>query len=73
MSNIVAIDSFTGLMPFGGKDDGHVEVKHSRFYGSKDMPNKDCPDDDQCGQCMDKTALWLPVFGGHSAAVFEAP
>jgi hypothetical protein len=46
MSNIVAIDSFTGLMPFGGKDDGRVEVKHSRFYGSKDMPNKDCPDDD---------------------------
>jgi hypothetical protein len=59
VADIVAIDSGTGLMAFGGKDDGRVEVKTSTFYGSYGMLNKDCPDSEtsNCGQCIPKAGV----------------
>ena len=41
--DIVTIDSYTGLMALGSSN-GRVEVSDSIFYGSQNMPNKDCWD-----------------------------
>lgn len=70
--DIVAIDASTGLMAFSSKS-GLVEVSNSRFYGSQDMPNLDCPRGDNCDQCIDKKGLWIPVFGKHETGVIKAP
>lgn len=66
--DIVTIDSSTGIMALG-PDEGHVEVYDSIFYGSQDMPNKDCPNNDKCGACMNKRGIWTPTFGLHTTVV----
>ena len=71
--NIVTIDSSTGLhaVSTGG---GRVEVEDSVFYGSQDMPNKDCwGDQKQCGNCIKKQGLWIPTFGPFRTDVPKAP
>lgn len=70
--DIVAIDSATGVMALG-LDHGHVEVYDSIFYGSQDMPNRDCPNNNNCGACMNKRGLWIPTFGLHTTHVSKAP
>ena len=70
--DIVAIDASTGLMAFSS-DSGHVEVSNSKFYGSQNMPNLDCPRGDNCDQCIEKKGLWIPVFGKHETGVIKAP
>jgi len=70
--DIVAIDSGIGVMALG-LDHGHVEVYESILYGSHNMPNKDCPNNDNCGSCMNKRGLWIPTFGKHFTSVPKAP
>ena len=60
--DVVAIDSSSGVIALGSGS-GHVEVSDTMFYGSQDMPNKDCPHNNHCGQCIGKRGLWIPTFG----------
>ena len=70
--SIVAIDSSTGLMAFG-YESGHVEVSDALFYGGHNMPNKDCPNNDNCDQCIPKRGLMIPTFAVHATEVIKAP
>ena len=37
------------------------------------MPNKDCPNDDNCDQCISKRGMWIPTFAKHTTGVVIAP
>lgn len=37
------------------------------------MPNLDCPNGDNCSNCMSKKGLWIPTFGSHTLEIVLAP